>query len=77
MSNRRAPAADHLRTSLLLLLVLLFTPAIHAQGCAQCNDQIAQTPARTQSAYRKAILVLVFAGTGVFTAAVVLMRRLR
>ena len=48
-----------------------------AQGCSQCGEAVGQTPARTQGAYRKAILVLMFAGGGVFTAALVALKRFR
>ena len=62
---------------LILALVLLTTIQAHPQGCSQCRETIGQTPARTQSAYRKAIVVLVIAGTGLFTASVLVMRRFR
>jgi hypothetical protein len=62
--------------SLLFLLFLLPAPA-QSQGCAQCRDSLAQTPARTQQAYRRAITLMVVAGAGVFTASVLLLRRFR
>lgn len=62
--------------SLLLASALLATP-VHAQGCSQCADQLRATPARVQNAYRRAIILMVLAGGGVFTAAVLTLRRFR
>jgi hypothetical protein len=64
---------------LVLLAVLTGLSAMPAtgQGCSQCREAIGQTPARTQAAYRRAILVLVGAGATIFTGVVVALRRFR
>ena len=61
----------------LVLAFTLLPASAHAQGCSQCADQMRATPARLQNAYRRAILVLVLAGGGVFTGAVLTLRRFR
>lgn len=48
-----------------------------AQGCSQCAEAVGQAPARTISAYRHAIVILVVSGVGVFGAGLVVMRRFR
>lgn len=64
--------------SAALYLGLLTCPLrLHAQGCAQCNDAVAQEPKRMQAAYRGGIVVLLLGGMGVFGAALVVMRRFR
>jgi hypothetical protein len=60
-----------------LFCLLALPPGAHSQGCDQCREAVGQTPARTQSAYRKAIVTMVFAGASVFTAAVLTLRRYR
>jgi hypothetical protein len=71
----------HLRRTLAptlgLLTVLSFALPGHAQGCSQCREAVGQTPARTQTAYRRAIVVLAIAGGGVFTAGLVVLKRFR
>ncbi len=49
----------------------------HAQGCAQCSETVGQTPTRTQSAYRKGILVLILSATGLAAATTAIARRFR
>ena len=71
-ANRR----NGLLASLLFASALLSAPA-HAQGCIQCADQLRATPARVQNAYRRAILLMVIAGGGIFTGAVLTLRRFR
>ncbi len=64
----------------LALLALFFTAGAipgHPQGCNECRETIGQTPARTQSAYRRAILLMVVASGTIFTAGVVILRRFR
>ena len=71
-------AAKNPCISLLFSLVLLFPPtAAHPQGCAQCRESLGQTPIRTQQAYRRAITLMVLAGTTVFTASFIALRRYR
>ncbi len=65
-----------LLSTLVVCTLLIPTPSI-AQGCSQCSQAVGQTPARTQAAYRRAILLLVFAGGAVFTAGIVILRRHR
>jgi hypothetical protein len=60
----------------LLVSLNLCVPA-HSQGCDQCREAVGQTPIRTQTAYRRAIVLMVFAGATVFTAALVTLRRYR
>jgi len=62
---------------LLLALCLLAPVPARAQGCSQCRESIGQTPIRTQTAYRRAITLMVIASASVFTAGVVLLRRFR
>ena len=62
---------------LLLLLLLALSPKARAQGCDQCREAVGQTPIRTQTAYRRAIVLMVLAGSTVFTAALVTLRRYR
>ncbi len=61
----------------LILTAALVTGTGHAQGCSQCADQMRSTPARVQSAYRRAIVLMVLAGGGVFSGAVLTLRRFR
>ena len=64
-----------------LLAMVLFLAAIArpatAQGCSQCRESVGQTPARTQQAYRRGIVVMVLAGAVVFTSTLVVLRRFR
>ena len=61
----------------LTLLAALLTPPLRAQGCPQCQDNLRQTPPRTQSAYRHAILLMTLTGTTLFASGIVLLRRFR
>ena len=63
----------------LLLALALLLSGIHAQaqGCSQCREAVGQTPARTQEAYRRGIIVLVLAGAGVFGMSLLAIRRFR
>jgi len=65
------------RVLLLLMLAGAGAPGVHAQGCSQCREAVGETPAATQAAYRRAIAVMVAAGTTVFAAALVTFRRFR
>jgi len=60
----------------LFLAVCLAHPA-HSQGCSQCREAVGQTPARTQTAYRRGILIMVSAGATVFAAGLITLRRFR
>ncbi len=66
-----------LRIALSLTLLLAPASLLHAQGCSECREQVGQAPMRTQIAYRRAIVLMVVAGGGVFAAGVVAMRRFR
>ena len=70
------PARSSLASALFVLALLLPATA-HSQGCSQCRETIGQTPAKTQTAYRRAIVLLVVAGGGVFGAALVALKRFR
>ncbi len=61
---------------LCLAIVLLAAPAL-GQGCSQCAEQMRTTPGAVQSAYRRAIVLLVLAGGSVFGGAVLTLRRFR
>jgi hypothetical protein len=62
---------------LTFALLLAASPQAHAQGCSQCRDAVGETPAATQAAYRRAIIVMVAAGTTIFAAALITFRRFR
>ena len=62
---------------LILAVTLLAADPSYAQGCSQCADQMRATPAAVQTAYRRAIALMILAGGGVFTAAVLTLRRFR
>ena len=59
----------------LVCVLLVATACAHAQGCAQCADNAAATPAATQAAYRHAILLLIAFASALFLAGVALLRR--
>jgi hypothetical protein len=62
----------------MLFLFLLLTPTpAHPQGCSECRESVGQTPTRTQTAYRRAILLMVVASGSIFTAGVVILKRFR
>ncbi len=61
----------------LLLLVLLHPIPAHPQGCSECRESVGQTSARTQTAYRRAILLMITASGTIFLSAVLLLRRHR
>ncbi len=59
----------------LTLAVFLWCGApLHAQGCAQCRDNLRSTPPATQHAYRQAIGLLVVVSLAVCSAAAIAMR---
>ena len=68
-----------LRVAQLLVVLgsLAMALPVFAQGCSQCSQAVGQTPARTQAGYRKGIIVLVIAASGVFASAVVVLKRFR
>jgi hypothetical protein len=68
-----------LRVGLLsgLGLALVLGSAAYGQGCSQCRDSTAAAPVATQRAYRRAIVMMTFTGSGVFVATVWMLRRLR
>jgi hypothetical protein len=61
----------------LILFAALSPPPTHAQGCTQCLDNTAATPAATQRAYRHAIILLTFTAGGLFAATLALFKRHR
>jgi hypothetical protein len=65
-----------LSTTILAALLTLATPA-HAQGCALCRDNTANTPPQTQTAYRHAIELLGGTGCVLFASTVFLFKRQR
>ena len=67
----------HLAKWALALGLLLPAPAAHAQGCAQCRDNLQSTPPAVQAAYRHAIELLALSGLTLFTGGIILLRRYR
>ena len=63
-------------TTMLLVPFVLGFP-IRAQGCSQCRDNTAATPARTQHAYRDAILLLTGTALSISSAVIFIGRRFR
>ena len=61
----------------LATVFLALSASVNAQGCAQCRDNTAATPPRTQAAYRHAIVLLAATACGIFAASVFLLKRLR
>ncbi len=59
------------------LMLVCFTVQALGQGCAQCLDSTRATPPAVQAAYRHAILLLGGFGATLFTAGVLLLRRIR
>jgi hypothetical protein len=57
-----------------LLLSLAASTPLHAQGCTQCRDNLAATPPRTQTAYRRAIILMAVAASGIFLGTLVLLK---
>jgi hypothetical protein len=57
--------------------LLICASAAHAQGCAQCRDNVQGTPLPVQQAYRLAIELLAISGITVFAGGVLLLRRYR
>lgn len=75
-----SPSLNHPHLSTVLAIAaacILLTPAIHAQGCAQCQDNLRSTPPQTQRVYRHAIALMAFAGAGIFVTSFLVMRRFR
>jgi len=64
--------------SILLLSASFLIPAsAHPQGCAQCLDNTAAAPPRTQAAYRHAIILLTLTAGGLFLTTLALFKRHR
>ncbi len=64
------------RIQLCLCLAAVLSPAFacaaHAQGCAQCRDNLQATPLPVQQAYRHAIELLAISGLAIFAGGVLL-----
>jgi len=69
--------SSYLWRIILLATVLAVAPSTHAQGCAQCLDNTAATPPKTQAAYRHAIILLTLTAGGLFVTTLVLFKRHR
>ena len=63
--------------ALLFATILTITTQAHPQGCAQCQDNTASTPAATQRAYRHAILFMTIAAGSLFLGTLILLKRHR
>jgi hypothetical protein len=61
----------------LLVAFCISTAAVHAQGCAQCRDNMQATPPSVQQAYRHTIELLAISGVTVFAGGALLLRRYR
>jgi hypothetical protein len=61
----------------LLATILAATPPAHPQGCAQCLDNTAATPPKSQAAYRHAIELMTITAGSLFVGAITLLRRFR
>jgi hypothetical protein len=61
----------------LVAVLLLGVTAAYGQGCAQCRDNTAAAPPAAQRAYRRAIVMMMVAGSGVFLGTVWMLRRQR
>ena len=61
----------------LVGVLLMGATAAYGQGCAQCRDSTAAAPPATQRAYRRAIVMMTLAGSGVFLGTVWMVRRQR
>jgi hypothetical protein len=62
-------------TQIALLTTLFAIPhRTHAQGCAQCQDNTAATPPKTQAAYRHAIVLMTVTAGGLFLGTLFLFR---
>jgi hypothetical protein len=51
--------------------------SLYGQGCSQCRDNIQQTPARVQAAYRQAITLMAGTALVLFVGVLVVARRVR
>jgi len=64
-------------SALILLSALSLANPARSQGCSQCREAVGQTPARTQTAYRNAIILMLAAGSIVFAGALLTLKRFR
>ena len=62
---------------LLVAFLFLWPSSLRAQGCAQCLDNTAATPPKTQAAYRHAIILLTLTAGGLFATTLILFKRHR
>jgi hypothetical protein len=75
---RRKTQAKNLLTAIIVFTALALSPTpAHSQGCAQCLDNTAATPPKTQAAYRHAIILLTLTAGGLFVTTLVLFKRHR
>ena len=63
--------------TILTIAPLAHAPSAHAQGCAQCLDNTAAAPPKTQAAYRRAIILLTLTAGGLFVTTLALFKRHR
>jgi hypothetical protein len=66
-----------LRDAALLAVLVMAAPLVRAQGCAQCQDNTAATPPRTQAAYRHAIIFMTVSAGSLFLGTLILLKRQR
>ncbi len=66
-----------LRLCAAFIIACAASPILHAQGCAQCRDNMQATPQSVQLAYRHAIELLGGAGVAVFAGGILVLRRYR
>ena len=68
---------SRLSQAALFATILAATPQAHPQGCAQCQDNTAATPPKTQAAYRHAIFFMTITAGSLFAGTVALLKRHR
>jgi hypothetical protein len=77
-SRQPTTTARGLLTAIIFFSALALIPTpLHAQGCAQCQDNTAATPPKTQAAYRHAIILLTLTAGGLFVTTLALFKRHR
>jgi len=74
--HKATTRASSLFAAVIIFIALATTPA-HPQGCAQCQDNTAATPPKTQAAYRHAIILLTLTAAGLFLTTLAVFKRHR
>ncbi len=61
----------------IVLVLMILSASLVAQGCTQCRDNTAATPPETQHAYKTAIVLLMGTALGISSAVILIGRRFR